>query len=129
MNAKIGFTGTQKGMTSHQKSNVREMLIRLTTGFNITEAHHGDCIGADAEFHGILREVAPQIPITIHPPENESKRAFCTGTTVLEAKPYLERNHLIVNSIDILIAAPGEMEEQIRSGTWATVRYARKAHA
>jgi len=40
----------------------------------------------------------------------------------------LERNRAIVDETDILLAAPLESEEQLRSGTWATVRYARKQH-
>jgi predicted Rossmann fold nucleotide-binding protein DprA/Smf involved in DNA uptake len=42
-----------------------------------------------------------------------------------EPLPYLERNHAIVNESDFLIAAP-DGPETLRSGTWATVRYARK---
>lgn len=43
------------------------------------------------------------------------------------AKPYLERNKDIANEgIDGLIAAPSGWVEELRSGTWATVRYARK---
>jgi hypothetical protein len=41
------------------------------------------------------------------------------------AKPYLSRNKDIVLETELLIATPGEEEEQIRSGTWSTVRYAR----
>jgi len=41
-------------------------------------------------------------------------------------KPYLERNHNIVDESELLIACPKSKEEELRSGTWATVRYARK---
>jgi len=41
-------------------------------------------------------------------------------------KEPLARNRDIVNMSDILIAAPGEKAEVLRSGTWATIRYARK---
>jgi hypothetical protein len=44
-----------------------------------------------------------------------------------EAKPPLERNEDIVDfGRDLLIAAPLQMVEVVRSGTWHTVRYARK---
>jgi hypothetical protein len=36
------------------------------------------------------------------------------------------RNHDIVDETELLIACPGELAEAVRSGTWATVRYARK---
>jgi hypothetical protein len=86
---------------------------------------HGDCIGADADFHAIA--VALGLPVAVHPPDNSSKRAFCQGATlVLDPLPYLVRNHAIVDRSDRMIAAPGERKEQLRSGTWATIRYARK---
>jgi predicted Rossmann fold nucleotide-binding protein DprA/Smf involved in DNA uptake len=36
------------------------------------------------------------------------------------------RNKVIVRETEILIAVPAETMEQHRSGTWSTVRYARK---
>jgi hypothetical protein len=61
-----------------------------------------------------------------HPPSNPSKRAFYAyDLTLIEAR-YLERNHHIVDMTDMLVATPGEPEEQRRSGTWATIRYASK---
>lgn len=42
-------------------------------------------------------------------------------------KPYLERNANIVEESSILIACPiDKNEEEWRSGTWSTVRKARK---
>jgi cytosine/uracil/thiamine/allantoin permease len=62
----------------------------------------------------------------------DAKRAFCdrrwsaaADFTVLEPGPYLWRNHQIVDATAALLACPFEFEEQLRSGTWATVRYAR----
>jgi len=46
--------------------------------------------------------------------------------TVLDPAPYLERNRAIVDAGDIVLAAPQTLEEQQRSGTWATVRYGRR---
>jgi hypothetical protein len=45
---KIGFTGTQDGMTDQQKSMLRDLLDGGTGEF-----HHGDGIGADSEAHDI----------------------------------------------------------------------------
>jgi predicted Rossmann fold nucleotide-binding protein DprA/Smf involved in DNA uptake len=41
-------------------------------------------------------------------------------------KPYLARNRDIVLETIALIAAPAEPQERIRSGTWSTVRFAKK---
>ena len=43
-----------------------------------------------------------------------------------EEKPYLDRNKDIVDETNILMACPNKAEEVQRSGTWSTVRYARK---
>ena len=42
----------------------------------------------------------------------------------LDDLPYLERNRSIVDACNVMIATPKEMEHTLRSGTWATVRYA-----
>jgi hypothetical protein len=92
------------------------------------EFHHGDCVGADAEADDLIAQIGG-CKIVIHPPDNPRKRAFKTrypGRIVLPAKPYLMRNHDIVDATDILIAAPKTNEEELRSGTWATIRYAMK---
>ena len=124
---KIGFTGTRKGMTPKQFDTFCGELARLLR-LGATEFHHGDCQGADAEAHGAA-SLVPRFCIIIHPPTNRMKRAFCGESRFahvqwLKAKPYIDRNHDIVDSSDILIATPAEMTEQLRSGTWATVRYA-----
>lgn len=119
----IGFTGSRKGMTSKQMNSVRlhlKSIRKKVEGFR-----HGDCIGADEQAHRIARGL--QIPITIHPPDDDSNRAFCQDADrVLKTKPYIERNQDIVDRCDILLAAPNTDEEVLRSGTWATIRYARK---
>jgi len=119
----IGFTGSQKGMTTIQF----DRLVDLVKELNPTEAHHGDCIGADTIFHFVCMEL--NIPVVLHPPLNDGKRAGCQDADlVLPRKAYLARNRDIVDASDELIAVPGEKTEQLRSGTWATYRYARKNH-
>jgi predicted Rossmann fold nucleotide-binding protein DprA/Smf involved in DNA uptake len=41
-------------------------------------------------------------------------------------RPYLVRNRDIVDVCNLLLATPGGTVEQLRSGTWATIRYARR---
>lgn len=119
---KVGFTGTRQGMTEAQRICFGAALVLLTEERD--EFHHGDCIGADAEAHRLATEFGYKA--IIHPPIIGSKRAFCNAPVVLQAKPYLERNHDIVDAVDFMFATPGEINEQLRSGTWATIRYARK---
>lgn len=120
--SKIGFTGNQVGMSKEQRKAVYTLYIKL----NLTEFHHGDCIASDETAHK-LALYYNKCEIIIHPPENPSKRAFCKWfTEIREEKPYIERNHAIVDETECLIATPKEFEEQLRSGTWATFRYAKK---
>lgn len=116
---KIGFTGTRHGMNSTQLTNIRTFILTL----KITELHHGDCIGADAEFHSLGETY--NYKIIIHPPTDESLRAFKQGE-ILPKKPYLARNRDIVDQTDLLISAPPERFENKHGGTWYTIHYARK---
>lgn len=121
----VGFTGTQRGLTDYQI----QALIHLLSNLGDARLHHGDCIGADAKAHEIAVELC--IPIAIHPPVDPSKRANCVldpraGGVIYPAQPYLVRNRAIVTATDQLIACPSVRYEVTRSGTWATIRYARQ---
>lgn len=117
----VGFTGTQLGMTLEQKDAVRILLEEI----NPSGVAHGDCIGADMEFHHICLQLGKWI--RIHPPRNGEKRAHCQEwNEMMPMKDYLVRNQDIVNSVNALIACPEQDSEVLRSGTWATIRYARK---
>lgn len=117
----VGFTGTREGMTDAQLATVRRVLESIDIG----ELHHGDCVGADAQVDPIARECGAYI--AIHPPTDPKLRARCDGpnTTIHPDRDYIARNRKLVDSVDLLIAAPDGPERQ-RSGTWSTVRYARK---
>lgn len=120
---KVGFTGTRHGCTLSQKNALRALLQSL----DISEFHHGDCVGADAQAHYIVSE---NVPVHVHPGKvNTRMRAYCaTSNVVMHYRPLppLERNKIIVDMTDMLVACPVGKEEEQRSGTWSTVRYARK---
>jgi hypothetical protein len=116
----LGFSGTRAGMTLRQQK-------ALTTFVEIHRpavGRHGDCKGADEQFHEILKSLV--IPLIIHPPVKNTWRAFCEGAQeVLPPKEYLARNDDILHQSDFIIAAPREYEMQRRgSGTWAMIRHA-----
>lgn len=115
---KTGFTGTQEGMTIYQS---RALWIFLRNA-DPDEFHHGDCIGADETAHYIAKSLG--IYVVGHPPANPKKRAFTDCDEWREPKPYLERNHDIVDESDEIVACPKSRDEELRSGTWSTVRYA-----
>lgn len=122
-NVVLGFTGTRDGLTDYQRNAIWSMLRDIKP----REAHHGDCVGGDSDFHFLCRK--REIPLIGHPPEDDRWRAFCEGFERIEVpRPYLARNRIIVNTVQILIAAPKEDYEpppQRGQGTWSTVRYAR----
>ena len=120
---KIGFTGTRKGLTQSQKLKLIETLEKL----HPSHVYHGDCIGADTEFHNICEDLA--YTISICPPTDTKLRSFLQPTEngiVFKEKPYLSRNKDIVDFSDIVIVCPETKEEKLRSGTWSTWRYAKK---
>ncbi len=86
--------------------------------------HMGLCIGSDVEAAAIARVLG--FWITGWPCTITSKRAYFRCDDEHIPAPPLERNHSIVNVTERLIATPKEMEEVLRSGTWATIRYAKK---
>ena len=121
----LGFTGTQNDISIEQFDQIVALLEELKP----TAVHHGDCVGADAVFHDICLTLG--IPIVIHPPIDNSKRAYCKGTLdgyplILVARDYLDRNHDIVDASDEMLVVPRIKAEELRSGTWATYRYAKK---
>jgi len=126
---KIGFTGTQRGMTLAQKLMFEAVIAKLDL-LGISEFHHGDCIGSDEEAHDSISNLSAflksSIKIILHPPNKKSKRAFCLADESRSPLSYLDRNQEIVNDSNILIATPAEEEEVLRSGTWSTIRRARK---
>lgn len=124
---RLGFTGTRRELPAEQATTLRMMLEAFAGRFHRVEFHHGDCVGADAEAHRIARDLG--FSIVIHPPIVRDNRAFCNGSSgviVLRERDYMPRNRCIVNDSKRLIACPFTDHEIQRSGTWATVRYARK---
>jgi hypothetical protein len=111
-------------MSQHQK----EQFVLKMMELNPTEFHHGDCEGADAEAHDIVREFFPNVKIHIYPPKSTYRQAHRCGDINYSPAPYLERDKDIVDSVEYMIGAPKQDNEIIRSGTWTTIRYARKTN-
>ncbi len=120
---RVGFTGSAKGLMPKQ-GRVLEALLRQLWEQGAGEFHHGDCVGADESAHRMAKKLGYRV--VVHPPSVGAKRAFCYDAIILPARPYLIRNRDIVNASDVLLAAPDEYDEVLRSGVWSTVRYARR---
>jgi hypothetical protein len=118
----VGFTGTRDGMTADQAGTVMAIL----DDHKIVEAHHGDCVGADADFDGLCRRQG--VLVIVHPPSESKLRAYCESAVKMFEQPYLTRNRAIVDVCDLLIATPKDKAYRPNgrpSGTWYTIQYAR----
>ena len=119
----LGFTGTHKGWTTEQAYSAECAIEHLRKEF--LWMHNGDRIGSDAQAARLWQ--SKDGFIYLHPPIIDTKRAFIQAEKTGLRLSYLERNEIIISMSDCLLATPGEMTEQLRSGAWSTVRYARKS--
>jgi hypothetical protein len=131
MDRKVGFTGTSAGARPEQLREVEEHLAKLREeGFD--EFHHGLCIGADEQAARIASKLGYRVvahPGLANDPTNlEYRSEFAQNDEVLEAKPFIDRDRDIVDVTEHIVATPRTRidETPSLSGTWATVRYARK---
>lgn len=120
----LAFTGTRAGMKPIQKT----LLTVAITQKKPKIFCHGDAIGADEEAHRIAFDLVNAI--YIFPPINPKYRAYCSHSRqddhIFPEEDYIVRDHHMVDWSDELIATPKHEVEELRSGTWATIRYARK---
>jgi hypothetical protein len=125
--SQIGFAGTRQGMTPPQQSAVAAIVQRVADGDGFV-ARHGDCIGADAEFHDLCR-MLPRSLIVVHPGplDDLPNQAGRIGDERREPLPHMRRNKNIVMASTMMIAAPFEVAQQEYGGTWRTIEMARKA--
>lgn len=124
----VGFTGTAVGMTAYQCEELERLWLKLRSqSSKQIELHHGDCVGADEQAHDIAKKLG--FRIVIHPPIIETKRAFCSGADEIRpAYDFLIRNHHIVDESSELFVGPKTNQEELRSGTWSTYRYAEESN-
>ncbi len=113
----IGFTGTRNGMSRAQAHQLQKILAHLLAperqgSMPANEFHFGTHetveLKADAEAATLAQALGYRLV-----PHHAT-----AGTE-------LARDRAQVAVINVLIAAPEQDKEQLRSGTWTTVRYAR----
>ena len=128
---KIGFTGTRRGLTPRQRGALESLLLAVKMslysgcdGNKTAVGIHGCCVGADEEFHELCQRFGFG---TIGRRSNLTNMRM-HGKCDIEYEPEypLDRNRKIVDECDMLIVCPRTADEELRSGTWATVRYAEK---
>jgi hypothetical protein len=132
---KVGFTGTRAGMSQAQEKQLAMLLVVFgiaTPETETPEFHHGGADGADTEADRLA--CLDGYAITVHPCPGVVADDVRDGQTIFNSHPVtmtevfppLVRDRHIVDAVIVLIAAPRTDKEELRSGTWATVRYARQ---
>lgn len=130
----IAVTGTRKGMTQLQKYWFLTILPNCPD-----ELMHGGAEGADEDadtlfgafeaFGSLAAQTALYKKVSVYPC-NEARFSYWLKKPepriINQILPPLVRNELMVKRCSFLVATPASQFEQIRSGTWATIRYARK---
>lgn len=121
----LGFTGSRHRVTLTQEQALAKLLKRLREKErNFLWMHNGDCITADNIAASLWEQLGGKV--CLHPPSNDIYRAFFNkAQLVCMPKGYIARDHDIVESSELLIATPQSYQEEIRSGTWATIRHAK----
>lgn len=104
----IGFTGTRQGIPLEQCVGIYHWLQNVRSAFGPPELNEGEAPGGDRA----ARHFAELLGYAIRPWPAVDRE-------------FLARNKLIVHHSQFMIAAPAGFEEERRSGTWMTVRYAR----
>ncbi len=135
----IGFTGTRKGLTPKQRATLREELAETLISAHKLSSKimpllvHGGCVGADDEADDLANELG--IRRNIYPATAQFSDPDChfrimdrknSSWKFMPPDLPLARNQHIVDNSGVLIACPNTRFEQIRSGTWSTVRYAKR---
>ncbi|MFI5302857.1 MAG: hypothetical protein ACHREM_32610 [Polyangiales bacterium] len=123
----VGFTGTREGFTAEQRLYFETMIAGLALANRCVEFHHGDCQGADAEAHDIVRALAPDWTIHIHPgPDGDPHRAGKVGDRYHMAKGHFARNRDIVRASSLVLGVSVAPHRLDRGGTWYTLDFAVK---
>lgn len=123
---KIGFTGTRQinKVSRDRLHDLYNLLISYKIDYDLDlEIIHGGAIGADEYFHNLC--LLENLNITIR--WSYPNKSLPGNYDEYPVESPLKRNKKIVDDCDVLIALPIDPNiEKLRSGTWSTIRYAKK---
>lgn len=113
----VGFTATRRGMTPEQMDSLRRVL----RGLDNLSLHHSDREGGEYQAHVLARELG--VYVVSHPPIRDDWRAWSLADEQYPPKDKFFGKEL-VDSVDLMIAAPSSSTSHPLNWTWATVKYA-----
>ena len=109
----VGFTGTRTGMSAAQSVQLRWMLAVFANDGPQPRFHYGTHETATLLADSAARDIADRLGYE------------CVSYHAVVGEE-LDRDRQLVAESHVLVAAPRTDKEEQRSGTWATVRYARR---
>jgi len=127
---RYAFTATQK-VPAGGEAIIEATVAALRDG---TEFTSGSAYGGDSLIARIVAEVWPRAVNRVVRPAAPCSPEAARWATLVEQAPegkdqrdaYGKRNIYMLNRADVLVAFPRNGREALRSGTWWTVRMARK---
>jgi hypothetical protein len=119
----VGITASRDGLSTQQCDVLDTLLKRLRESFGALLFHHGCCVGGDE----IGAQFAKKLGYLVvgHPPDKDKLRSRVECDYLMSPLPYLKRDTRIVEWSDFMIGLP-KIPECDRSGTWFTIREARR---
>lgn len=125
MNDVLAFTGARAGLSTVQQQHLWR-LLRILYGRGFRTLLQGCAVGAD-EACALLAEQTGYL-VEGHPSNVRSQisvPALICCDRLHRPAPPLVRNRVMVEAAALLLACPAG-PEVLRSGTWSTIRHARR---
>lgn len=119
----LAFTGTRQGLTKKQTENLKNFLERGKKKIKL--CLHGDCLGADEQFHNLVRNILDCQIWSYWVPGKWNAEKHKDSDKNFKRKNYLQRNREMVVHADLIIGFPKENKIANRGGTWYTISYAK----
>lgn len=126
----VSFTGTAGALSRAERVFIRAVLVRIRADRYVT----GGADGVDTTVHFAAAQLWPDAKHLVLAPRAPWSERVASGAQIEFAPEgrsvsdaYMRRNDQLVAASPLLVAFPRSGVEKLRSGTWATIRRARKA--
>jgi predicted Rossmann fold nucleotide-binding protein DprA/Smf involved in DNA uptake len=130
---RYSFTGPARADGTWGTRKIRAALMELPLEHNM-EFTTGGAFGVDTIAYFEAIGMYPDAKHRVCVPDGEPYNSVISGhaleydhEVIYVPGGYMKRNDELVAQCDVLLAFPRSAEEELRSGTWATIRRARKA--
>lgn len=122
----ICISGPARELTEEEEVLIDFMLSRILKDED--KFISGGAIGVDACGTWVAYDTGHWVDLVVPAtlPWDEGLSVYAQGIFPIEGD-YMDRNDALAERGDVLVAFPETAEEELRSGTWATIRRFRKA--